>query len=99
MHEMEPQKRSVKFNHQLLLLLHVTEFIIVNNVGVVEKEVVFACQFNLDLVDLVDSLSAILQRSNDRGDVKIDSCSLTNRSTLILIASRVPTSCGPCPGS
>jgi len=35
------------------------EFIIVNNVSVVEKEVVFACQFNLDLVDLVDSLSAI----------------------------------------
>lgn len=49
----------LKIDHKFLLLLHVSEFVFVNNMRVVEEKVIFTCQFNLDLVDLSRTLCTI----------------------------------------
>ena len=43
----------LEVNHELLLLLHVAELVLVNVMRVVEEQVVLTCQLNLHLVDLV----------------------------------------------
>ena len=43
----------MEFDHELLVLLHVLEAVLVDKVGVVEEHVVFACQFDLDVLDVV----------------------------------------------
>ena len=42
-----------KFNHQLLVLLHMSERILINNMGVVEKQVILRRKLNLDVLNIV----------------------------------------------
>ena len=51
--------------HQLLLLLHVTELVLIYTVCVVEEQVVLARQLYLDLVDLILA-STMLEIENIR---------------------------------
>ena len=43
----------MEFNHELLSILHLPESILIHNVSVMEKEVVFRCQLNLDVLNVV----------------------------------------------
>ena len=43
----------LKVDHELLLLLHVAELVLVHAMRVVKEQVVLTCQLNLNLVDLV----------------------------------------------
>ena len=50
----------LEVHHQLLLLLHVSEFVLIHFVCVVEEEIVFTRQLNLHLVDLTLSCPVLL---------------------------------------
>ena len=41
-----------EFNHQFLVLLHVSERVFVNHVGVVEEQVVFRSEFNFNVLKI-----------------------------------------------
>ena len=45
----------LKVYHQLLLLLHVAELVLINTVRVVEEQVVLTRQLNFDLLDLIST--------------------------------------------
>ena len=47
----------LEVNHELLLLLHVSEFVFIHAMSVVKEQVVLACQFHLDLMDCVIIIS------------------------------------------
>ncbi len=51
--------------HQFLLLLHEAESVFVHAVSVVEKQVIFTCKFNLDLLDLVLARSILYYSVED----------------------------------
>ena len=42
-----------EFDHELLILLHHSETIFVHDVGVVEEQVIFRGQFNLDILEII----------------------------------------------
>ena len=67
--------------------------VLIHYVGVVEEQVVFGRQLNLDVLEVVwlTLLKAILRNSR----IYL----LTSWQILTLIASSVPTSCGPLLGS
>ena len=42
-----------EFNHELLILLHHSEAVLVYNVCVVEEQIIFGGQFNLDILKII----------------------------------------------
>lgn len=42
-----------EFDHELLILLHHSETIFVHDVCVVEEQIIFGSQFNLDILEII----------------------------------------------
>ena len=55
--------------HQLLVLLHVSERVLVDQVGVVEEKIVLGCKFNFNVLDL--SIFALYKVLDHKFDLPI----------------------------
>ena len=60
----------LEVDHELLLLLHVSEFVLVNAVSVVEEQIVFTRQLDFHLVNLALAGSAVEQKHLDSDCLK-----------------------------
>lgn len=56
----------LEVHHQLLLLLHVTEFVFIHAMRVMEEQVVLTRQLYLDLVDLPLNCSVLMHEEQVR---------------------------------
>ena len=60
----------LEVDHELLLLLHVSEFVFVNAVSVVKEQIVLTGQLDLHLVNLALASGAVEQKNLDSDCLK-----------------------------
>lgn len=47
----------IEFDHKLLVLLHLSEAVLINDVSIVEEEIVLRSELNFDVLDVIAIIS------------------------------------------